>query len=88
MHYNPTSVGGHGFIIVVMDHFIKWPEEISTYAEDGKTLTLLLFNHIIARFGVPKSIVIDHGSHFHNQMMVELSAKLGCLHEKSTPYYP
>ena len=58
-----------------------------TYAEYGKTTTLFLFNHIIARFGVPYSIVTDHGFHFHNQMMEELSAKLGFLHENSMPYY-
>ena len=48
-----------------------------TYVEDDKTTALFMFNHIIARFGVPQSIVTDHGSHFHNQMMGELSAKLG-----------
>ena len=58
------------------------------YAENGNTATLFLFNHMIARFGVPQSIVTDHGSHFWNQMMEELSAKLGFHHEKSTPYYP
>ena len=59
-----------------------------TYAEDGKTATLFLFNHIIAIFGVPQSIVTDHESHFQNQMMVELSTELVFHHEKSTPYYP
>ena len=48
-----------------------------TYAKHGNIVTLFLFNHIISRFGVPQSIVIDHGSHFRNQMMEELSAKLG-----------
>ena len=59
-----------------------------TYAKYGKTVALLLFNHIIARFGVPQSIISDHGSHFHNQMMEELSAKLGFHHANSTSYYP
>ena len=59
-----------------------------TYAEDGKNTTLFLFNHIIARFGVSQSIVTDHRSHFRNQMMEELSAKLGFHHENSMPYYP
>ena len=59
-----------------------------TYAEDGKTTALFLFNHVIARFGFLRSIVIDHRSHFCNQMMEELSAKLGFRHKKSTPYYP
>ena len=30
----------------------------------------------------------DHGSHFQNKMMVELSAKLGYRHVNCTPYYP
>ena len=88
MHYKPTSAVGNGYIIVAIDYFTKWVEDIPTYAEDGKTITLFLFNHVIARFGVPHSIVTDHGSHFQNQMMTELSAKLGFHHENSTPYYP
>ena len=88
MHCNPTSTGGHGYIIVVMDYFTKWAKAMPTYAEDGKTVSLFLFNHVIARFGVPQSIVIDHRSHFWNQMMAELTTKLGFFHENSTPYYP
>ena len=53
MHCTPTSVGGHGYIIVAMDYFTKWSEAMATYAEDCKNAALFLFNHIIARFGVP-----------------------------------
>ena len=53
MHCKPTSVGGHGYIIVAVDYFTKWAEAMPTYAEDGKTSALFLFNHVIARFGVP-----------------------------------
>ena len=88
MHCKPTSTRGHGYIIVAVDYFTKWAKAMPTYVEDGKTTALFLFNHIIARFGVPQSIITDHGSHFRNEMIEELSAKLGFLHEKSTPYYP
>ena len=88
MHCNPTLARGHGYIIVAIDYFTKWAEAMPTYVEDGKIAALFLFNHIIYRFGVSQSIVTDHGSHFHNQMMEELSAKLGFHHENSTPYYP
>ena len=53
MHCKPTSTGGHGYIIVAVDYFTKWAEAMPTYAEDGKTVALFLFNHVIARFGVP-----------------------------------
>ena len=59
-----------------------------TYVEDEKTAALFLFNHIIARFDIPRAIVIDHASHFQNIMMADLTAKLGFCHDNSTPYYP
>ena len=59
-----------------------------TFNNMGQTAALFLFNHVISRFGVPRAIVIDHGSHFHNHMMNELTAKLGLSHDSSTPYYP
>ena len=82
-----VSIRGHGYIIVAIHYFTKWVEAMPTYAEDGKTATVFLFNHIIDRFGVPQSIVTDHTSYFCNQMMEELSAKLGFCHVNSTPYY-
>lgn len=59
-----------------------------TYKDNGKSATIFIFNHLIARFGVPKAIVMDHGIHFHNFMMIELSAELDLHHDSSTPYYP
>jgi len=76
---------GHSYNIVVVDYFTKWVEAMPTFVEDGKTAVLFIFNHIIARFGVPQAIIIDHGSHFRNHMMNELSAKLGFRHLHITP---
>ena len=85
---NPHSAGGHTSIIVTVDYFTKWVEVIPTYNNTGQTIALFFFNHIITRFGVPQSIVTDHGSHFRDHMMVELTSKLGLRHDNSTPYYP
>ena len=58
-----------------------------TFPVDGKTAVTFVFNHIIARFGVPQPIITDHGSHFRNIMMTELTNQLGLRHDSSTPYY-
>jgi transposase InsO family protein len=79
---------GHGYIIVAIDYFTKWVEAMPTYSNDGTTTALFIFKHIISRFGVPNTIVTDHGSHFRNKMMTKLAARLGFHHENSTPYYP
>ena len=88
VHCRPTSSRGHGYIIMDVEYFTKWAEAMPTYAKDDKITALFLFNHIIARFGIPRAIVTDHGSHFRKKMMVELSAKLRFCHDNSTPYYP
>ena len=59
-----------------------------TYKNDSDTEALFLFNQVISRFGIPREIVTDHGSHFQNQLISELSLKLGFLQEHSSPYYP
>eukprot|EP00253_Pinus_taeda_P016607 PITA_16607 len=59
-----------------------------TFSADGKTIAIFIFNHIIARFGVPQAIITDHGSHFRNIMMTELTDQLGLRHDSSMPYYP
>eukprot|EP00253_Pinus_taeda_P032415 PITA_32415 len=79
---------GHGYIIITMDHFTKWAEAMPTYSVDGKTISRFLFNHVISRFGVPQAIVIDHGSHFRDYMMAQLTSTLGLRHDGSPPYYP
>ena len=59
-----------------------------TFEASGKTAAVFVFNHIIARFGVPQVIITDHGHHFRNIMMTELTYQLGLCHDSSTPYYP
>ena len=59
-----------------------------TFAADGKTTTTFMFNHVISRFGAPQEIITNHGSHFRNIMMTELTDQLGLRHDSSTPYYP
>ena len=85
---NPPSTAGHHYIIVAVDYFIKWVEAMPTYTNDAKTTTLFLFNHVITRFVVPKSIVMDHGTHFCNAMMAKLTTMLHLDHEQLSPYYP
>eukprot|EP00253_Pinus_taeda_P024275 PITA_24275 len=88
MTCNPTSTGGHGYIIVAVDYFTKWAEAMPTLNNNDEMAALFFFNHVVSRFGIPQAIVTDHGLHFFNHMMVELAAKLRLSHDSSTSYYP
>jgi len=59
-----------------------------TLNNNGERTAILFFNLVVAHFGVPQAIFIDHGLHFRNHMMAELTVKLGLSHDSSTPYYP
>ena len=71
----------------MVDYFTQWAEAMPTFSVDGKTSATFIFNHIIARFDVPQAIIIEHGSHFRNVMMIELTDQLGLHHDSSTLYY-
>ena len=88
MMCNLASAGGHKYIIVVVDYFTKWVEEIPTFKADRETVAFFVFNQINARFGIPKEIVTDHGSHFQNSMMTELTTMLGFRQDHSSSLYP
>jgi hypothetical protein len=84
----PPFTRGHRYIIIAVYYFTKWVEAMPMFKYDGEKKTLFLFNQIIARFNVSREIVTDHGSHFQNKMMFELTSKLGLRKEHSSPYYP
>ena len=53
----------------------------------GVVLKFLKAN-IFSRFGVPKSIISNGGSHFCNKHFENLMAKYGVKHRVATPYHP
>ena len=44
--------------------------------------------NIFSRFGVPKAIISDGGSHFCNKPFENLLTKYGVKHKVATPYHP
>ncbi|RVW59112.1 Retrovirus-related Pol polyprotein from transposon 17.6 [Vitis vinifera] len=47
-----------------------------------------LKENIFSRFGVPKAIISDGGTHFCNKPFETLLAKYGVKHKVATPYHP
>ena len=88
MTCNPPLVGGHKYIIMVVDHFTKWVEAMPTFNSKADTATCFFFNHVITHFGVPQQLVSYHSSHFKDIVWKNISAMLKFEHQYSSVYYP
>ncbi|KAI3465800.1 hypothetical protein Pfo_022463 [Paulownia fortunei] len=66
----------------------RWIEAIASPTNDAKVVLKFLHKHIFTRFGTPRAIVSDEGSHFCNKMFNNLLAKYGVRHKVALGYHP
>ncbi|RVW29443.1 Gag-Pol polyprotein [Vitis vinifera] len=55
---------------------------------DHRVVLKFLKENIFLRFGVPKAIISDGGTHFCNKPFETLLSKYGVKHKVATPYHP
>ena len=66
----------------------KWVEAVPCREADHKAVLKFLKENIFSRFGVPKAIISDGGSHFCNKPFENLLSKYGVKHKVATPCHP
>ncbi|MCQ7056807.1 DDE-type integrase/transposase/recombinase, partial [Clostridioides difficile] len=66
----------------------KWVEAIPTKTCDAKVVLKFIQENILHRFGFPKTIISDGGSHFCNRVFEKLMKTNGIKHKVATPYHP
>ncbi|RDX61983.1 gag-pol, partial [Mucuna pruriens] len=70
----PVS-NGYSYILLAVDYMSRWVEAVAT-------------RPMMLRFGVPKALISDLGSHFCNRAMSSLLEKYGVVHRVATAYDP
>ncbi|CAM8943733.1 unnamed protein product [Rhodiola kirilowii] len=83
----PVSCG-FSFILVAVDYVSKWVEAKATRCADAKTVVDFLRTNIFCRYGVPKAIISDQGTHFCNRIMASTLKRYHVHHRTSTAYHP
>ncbi|KAK6144769.1 hypothetical protein DH2020_021589 [Rehmannia glutinosa] len=63
----PVSFG-FIYILVAIDYVSKWIEVIPCRNNDHKTVIKFLKENILSRFGIPRVIISDGGTHFCNKV--------------------
>ncbi|CAM8982417.1 unnamed protein product [Rhodiola kirilowii] len=83
----PVSCG-YTYILVAVDYVSKWVEAKATRCNDAKTVIDFLRTNLFCRYGVPKAIISDQGTHFCNRMMAATLKRYHVHHRTSTAYHP
>ncbi|XP_049381251.1 uncharacterized protein LOC125845761 [Solanum stenotomum] len=63
-----VSSFSNNYILVAMDYVSKWVEAVALPINEGKSVVHFLKCYIFARFGTPRAIISDGGSHFYNRL--------------------
>lgn len=79
---------GYEYILVAVDYVSKWVEAIPTKTNDRHVVIEFVKNFILNRYGTPRAIISDNGTHFKNSSFRALVAKYGVTHKLATPYHP
>lgn len=83
-----SKPGQKRYILVATDYVTKWAEAIATRTDNASTVATFLYENIITRFGCPKELVSDRGTHFINATIAALTTTYEIKHRKTTPYHP
>ena len=76
------------YILLAVDYVSKWVEAISTRTNDAKVVAQFLRSHIFSRFGTPRALITDNGTHFCNKVIDRVLQKYGVRHRTSLAYHP
>ena len=90
MDFMGPFVNSNGFlyILLAVDYVSKWVEAIPTKTDDSRVVSEFLRTNIFCRFGMPRAIISDKGTHFCNRTVEALMKKYHVTHKTSTAYHP
>ncbi|GJW66999.1 reverse transcriptase domain-containing protein [Tanacetum coccineum] len=78
---------GNKYILVAVDYVSKWVEAQALPTNDARVVVKFL-KGLFARFGVPKALISDKGTHFCNSQLEKALLKYGVTHKISIAYHP
>nr|GEW05946.1 reverse transcriptase domain-containing protein [Tanacetum cinerariifolium] len=81
------SSRGNKYILVAVDYLSKWVE-VKVLSTNNVRVVCKILKSLIARFGTPRAIISDRGTHFCNDQFAKVILKYGVTHRLATAYHP
>ncbi|XP_021765940.1 uncharacterized protein K02A2.6-like [Chenopodium quinoa] len=76
------------YILVVVDYVSKWVEAIATPTNDARMVSKFFKKIIFPRFGIPRVLISDRGTHFLEHRFEAMLKKYGVQHRLGIGYHP
>ena len=76
------------YILLAIDYVSKWVEAIPTRTNDARVVASFLRSHIFTRFGTPRALITNGGTHFYNKLVDIVLRKYGVQHRTALAYHP
>ena len=71
----PSSFGNL-YILLAVEYVSKWVEAIACPRNDSSIEVGFIQRNTLSRFGAPKTIISDEGSHFENKVFAKLMSRI------------
>ncbi|GKA24299.1 reverse transcriptase domain-containing protein [Tanacetum coccineum] len=78
---------GNKYILVAVDYLSKWDKGKALPTNNTRVVCKFL-KSLFVRFGAPRAIISDRGTHFCNDQFAKVILKYGVTHRLSTAYHP
>ena len=79
---------GNLYILLAMDYISTWVEAVACPRNDANIVVGFIQKNISSRYGAPRTIISDEGSHFENKLFAKLLRRYRVRHVMGLAYHP
>jgi hypothetical protein len=83
----PTKRIVERYIITAMEYLTRWAEVTPVKDCNAETAAHFSFEQVITRFGCPRVLMRNQGTHFINNTIHVMNEEFKAHHHKRTPYH-
>jgi transposase InsO family protein len=84
----PETKEGYKYLLVIVDHFSKWPEAIPLKDKKAETIANAILNEFLPRHSIPRKILSDNEATLIDKSVDQLWKLLGIKRKTSSVYHP
>lgn len=84
----PRTNAGNQYVLVITDHFTKWPIALPMKNQRAHTIATLLVERVFCEHGYASVLLSDRGTNFLSELMESVLQLFKIRHLRTTAYHP